>query len=412
MTKIPFSLYPHQEKALKRIKNGSILWGGVGSGKSITALAYYHTVIGGGSLTPFRSIQNKKDIYIITTARKRDTLEWDKEAIRFLITSHTDDNPLGIKYTVDSWNNIKKYTHVKDAFFIFDEQRVVGYGAWTKSFLQITKKNKWILLSATPGDTWSDYMPVFIAKGYYKHKTDFTRQHVIYNSFVNFPLIDRYVNTDLLEKRRREVLVHMPYRKHTTPRHKRIFTEYDKEQHDIVLKDRWNIYTDEPIQNVSELGYTVRKVVNSDPSRIEAVKNLMKHHDRIIIFYNFDYELGILRTLKENTTVAEWNGHKHEPIPNTDSWIYLVQYTAGSEGWNCVETDTMIFYSQNYSYRIMHQASGRIDRLNTPYKILNYYHILSKAPIDGAILGTLGKKKTFNEKKYFENTPSQKKQRL
>lgn len=404
------TLYPHQQNALDKIKNGSILWGGVGSGKSITSLAYFFTKICEGSLDPLGYLKKPTDLYIITTARKRDTLEWDKECARFMISK--EESISNIKLSIDSWNNIKKYADVRNAFFIFDEQRVVGYGAWSKTFIKIAKHNKWILLSATPGDTWSDYIPVFIANGFYKNKTEFTSNHIIYNRFTKFPQIDKYVNTSRLNKYRSEVLVHMPYKKHTEQIHKTIRVKYDKDIFDQVHINRWNVYEDEPIENPSQWIYTIRKVVNSDPSRIEAVKELLKVHDRIILFYNFDYELEALRTLKDIIEVAEWNGHKHEPIPNTKKWLYLVQYTAGAEGWNCTTTNAMIFFSQNYSYKTVHQSAGRIDRLNTPYIELYYYHLISDSIVDKMIRGAVSRKKTFNESSLRKTYDSQDKQRI
>ena len=169
------NLYPHQQDALSRMKNGCILNGGVGSGKSITGLAYYFTQEG-GSIEPYSPMSNPKDLYIITTAQKRNTMEWEKELSHFLLTTNPEVAYYKNKVIVDSWNNIGKYSNVTDGWFVFDEQRVCGYGAWTKSFLKIAKSNRWILLSATPGDCWLDYVPVFIANGFYKNKTEFTRE--------------------------------------------------------------------------------------------------------------------------------------------------------------------------------------------------------------------------------------------
>ena len=389
------SLFDHQEEALKKLHTGSILCGGVGSGKSITALTYFVENICGGKINKqYFPVKKKVKLYIITTARKRDTLEWEEEALPFLI-SKTEDSQ--VELVIDSWNNIKKYVEVTDSFFIFDEQRVVGKGAWAKSFIKIAKNNDWILLTATPGDTWMDYIPVFIANDFYRNRTQFIRQHVVYNRFTKYPKVDHFVNTAPLDYYRNKILVNMDYQKNTVQHKLFEDVDYNKQLWDVVHDHRWDPYDQCPIENASEMTYLLRKVVNSDPSRFETIQNLWKDHSKMIIFYNFDYELDILRKLHFDGTVAEWNGHKHEKIPNTDKWAYLVQYTAGCEGWNCVETDTIVFYSQNYSYKVMHQAAGRIDRLNTPFTDLYYYTLISKAPIDSGIRHALRRKKKFNE---------------
>lgn len=576
-------LRSHQRKALERMSNGKILYGGVGSGKTPIAATYY-------ALN-----EAPRDVIVITTAKKRDSFDWQEEFYRVgigpksgpsnshhhvrrttkiaeseqdlslgdglhsssTLGSERHDNGVdGRSYlsgqkkvrsergrdpnlverfdtnsegsrergfgdsgtypwvlTVDSWNNIAKYADVAGAFFIFDEQRLVGSGDWTRKFLRIAKRNHWILLSGTPGDTWMDYIPVFVANNFYKNRTDFKRQHVVYNTFTKFPKVDRYIGVGKLMKHRAELLVDMPYERHTTRHVVEVPLEFDKAKLDRVLKDRWHIYENRPLRDVAEMFSVGRKLVNSDPSRLEMVKELWKKHPKLIIFYNFNYELEILRTLaisndtlkississsktsSKNTLlygpgmigsktyllpevamqsasvgwqreskkrsslmgfdgslnspdslppwstetsygqqsessmrsrnarvalstmepvsgnssilsdgmlpiIAEWNGHKHEPIPIGDRWLYLVQYTAGAEGWNCIETDAMLMYSRNYSWKILEQSFGRIDRLNTPFKDLWYYDFMSDSFIDRAIGRSLKAKETFNESKY------------
>lgn len=381
----------YQIDALQRLKTGSILCGGVGSGKSRTALAYFLVKECNGSLD-HPSIEKPKPLYIITTARKRDDKEWEDEFPPFPFED--------IQIHIDSWNNIGKYSDVTDAFFIFDEQRVVGYGAWVKAFLKITRSNNWILLSATPGDTWSDYIPVFIANGFYKNKTEFITRHVVYSRFAKYPKVDHYIETGRLLRLRRYILVDMDYEKPTVQHHQTITSEYDRVLYKETIKTRWNPYLNEPIRDMAGLCYILRKIVNSDRSRLDILEKLVKEHHRVIIFYNFDYELEILRQFGADLDIetAEWNGHRHMPLPESDEWIYLVQYTAGAEGWNCTSTNVIIFYSQNYSYKVMVQAAGRIDRRNTPYSDLYYYHLKSQASIDIAIRSALSKKKNFNER--------------
>ena len=381
----------YQIDAVKRMKNGCILCGGVGSGKSRTALAYY--------VKDCRDRKKDIPLVIITTAKKRDSGEWPEECVAFGI-------PFAGALVVDSWNNVSKYSAVSGCFFIFDEQRVVGSGQWVKSFLKIVKKNRWILLSATPGDTWKDYIPVFIANGFYQNRTEFAREHIVYSQFTTFPKIDRYVQTKRLERQRDAILVNMDYERKTEHRNEDVYTDYDISAYRTLMKTQWNPWTDEPINTAGELCYALRKLCNTHTSRLGALRWILAEHPKSIIFYNFDYELELLRDFcaSEGLEYAEWNGHKHEKIPEGENWAYLVQYTAGAEGWNCTTTDTVIFYSQNYSYKVVVQASGRIDRRNTPYHILYYYHIKSHAPIDIAIARALNGKKQFNEQRFVSGT--------
>ena len=413
-------LFEHQVKAVKQMQNGYILNGGVGTGKSRVSIAYYFKEQGSDFLDhvektewndffncmsyrfSYRPMKKPKDLYIITTAQKRDKLEWEEELTHFLMSTDPEVNYYKNKIVVDSWNNIGKYSGVSGAFFIFDEQRLVGSGAWVKAFYKIAKVNNWILLSATPGDTWSDYIPVFVANGFYRNKTEFTREHVIYSRYTKYPKIDRYLNTGRLIRLRNRILVDMEYERKTVAHHEDVYVNYDIPTYKDLMRNRWNIWTEEPFKSANELCYGLRKVVNSADSRQIAVMEIFEKHPRIIVFYNFDYELDILKHIYygENVEIAEWNGHAHQPVPTGEKWVYLVQYTAGCEGWNCITTDTIIFYSKNYSYKVMAQASGRIDRLNTPYTDLYYYHLKSRSGIDLAISRALTEKKKFNERKF------------
>ena len=400
--KKPF-LFDHQKAAVDKMFNGCILNGGVGSGKSRTGLYYYFTKQGGTVQPKYSPMKNPKDLYIITTAMKRDKLEWEGELSNFLMSTDLKKNAIhGNKIVIDSWNNIKKYADVKGSFFIFDEDRVTGNGVWVKTFLKIAKSNEWIILSATPGDTWSDYIPVFIANGFYKNKTEFIREHVIYSRFSKYPKIDRYVGIGRLMRLRDKILINMDFTRHTVPHHEDIYCEYDIPMYREAMRTRWDPFKNEPMQQASSLCYVLRRIVNSDISRQTRLIEIFENHPKMIVFYNFDYELDILKGLYygDGVEIAEWNGHKHQEIPKGDSWVYLVQYTAGAEGWNSIRTDTIVFYSQNYSYKVMQQASGRIDRLNTPYRDLYYYHFKSRSSIDLAISRALKEKKKFNETKW------------
>lgn len=382
-------LMEHQIEAVEQLKNGSVLYGIVGSGKTLTALAYY------------MKKETPKDIYVITTAKVRDSFTWEGAAASFGIGTERDFTLAGV-ITVDSWNNISKYVDVEDAMFFMDEQRLISSnGSWVKSFLKIAKKNNWIMLSATPGDNWLEYAPLFIANGFYKNVTQFKFEHVLYEPFTKFPKIRMYLNEAKLEVLRNDILVEMPYLTNTKRMMNWMDVGFDKEIFRRIYKDRWNVFEDRPVKDVAELFRLMRKVVNSDPSRLEMIRKLMMCHPRLVIFYSYNYELEILRTLRDEIEVAEWNGHRKDALPESDRWVYLVQYAAGAEGWNCTSTDAMILYSLSYSYKHFVQAQGRIDRLDTEYETLYYYILVSNSKIDLAIKDALNNKKAFNKRKFL-----------
>jgi len=399
-------LTDYQMDAVEKMHNGCILRGGTGSGKTLTSLVYTFEKILEGSSPLYYGHKYKRPsidipIYVITTPKKRDSCDWTQEASMV---------PISLEH-VDSWNNIKKYEHIKNAIFIFDESKVIGYGSWTKSFLKITKNNMWILLSATPADTWVEYMPVFIANGFYKNKAEFEREHIMWSRFAKYPKVERYLNVAKLIRHRNSILVDMPDKRATTQHHKNIICDFDRLNYDILSKKRWNIFENKPIRDISQLCFALRRVVNSDYTRLDALSAIYARHKKIIIFYNFNYELEILRNWCDikNIIYSEWNGFNHDDIPNTKFWVYLCQYTSAKEAWNCISTDCIVFYSQTYSYKALEQSAGRIDRMNTSFKHLYYYHLVSEASIELAIQKSLKQKKNFNEGKWIisEFDPSQ-----
>lgn len=391
-------LRQHQSEALQNLANGKVLCGSVGSGKSLTAVAYWYTTICGGGLTPLVPRRSHIPCYVVTTAKKRNDKEWDLEFARVGIDRSDENGDVHVL----AWNEIHKVADIQSAFFVFDEQRASGSGKWAKTFIRIARRNQWIMLSATPGDVWLDYIPLFIANGFYRNRTEFLRRHVVFNNFAKFPQVQRYLETGVLERYRRQILVDMPVERHTKRLKRDICVKHDAELYAKIAKTRFDPWKDEPVLNAGALCYLFRRVVNDDSRRYAAVLDVLKRHPRVVIFYNFDYELERLRSLeKDGIFVSEYNGHRHDPVPEGESWAYLVQYTSGAEGWNCVSSDAMIFFSLNYSYRVMEQAEGRIDRLNTPYSKLFYYRLVSDSPIDRAIRDAISRKKVFNERAFI-----------
>lgn len=399
---------PEQIQAVRQLQNGSILAGGVGSGKTLTSLAWYLTSVcnvasfkEGGSLIK-KKVNGSPTLYVITTAKKRDSLEWEEEAARLGLSTDPACSFTGSSIVVDSWNNIGKYSDREHAVFFFDEQRASGSGRWVKEFLKITKKNTWLLLSATPGDVWMDYLPVFMAHGFFRTRTEFMEDHVIFDRFAKYPKVKRYIGEAKLQRLRRSILVEMPVARHTTRDRKTVYCGYDKDLYKWVVNNRMDPWTEEPLRDAGGVCRILRKVVSDNDWRSAEAKRILSSHERVIVFYNYNYELDRILAVAESLGVptAQWNGHRHDAIPRGDRWIYICQYTSAAEGWNCTSTDTVLFWSLNYSWRVTEQCEGRIDRINTPYSRLRYYFLESKSSIDEAVRRSLNSKKVFNERAF------------
>lgn len=400
-------LYSHQAQALDRMFSGCILNGGTGSGKSRTALYWYFSKRGGyiGN-KEYRPMMSKPpDLYIITTAKKKNDMEWEGELIPFRLYPDKETHLTeyyGNKVVIDSWQCIKKYSDVRNSVFIFDEDKLTGKGAWCKAFLKIAKYNEWVILSASPGDNWQDYETVFVANGFFRNRMEFRNEHLIYSQWTKWPDVTGYRNEGRLIRLRDRILIDMEFSRHTTQHHEVVYVNYNISKYKQAIKTRFDPYKCEPIQQAAGLCYVLRRIVNSDESRQIKLLELFEDNPKMIVFYSFDYELDILKNLLygDDVIVAEYNGHIHEAVPDSDRWVYLVQYTAGCEGWNAITTNCVVFYSQTYSYKTLLQATGRIDRLNTPYTDLYYYHLKSRSGIDLAISKALSQKKKFNERKF------------
>lgn len=399
---------PEQIQAVRQLQNGSILAGGVGSGKTLTSLAWYLTSVcnaalfkKGGSLAK-KKVKGSPTLYVITTAKKRDSLEWEEEAARLGLSTDSDCSFTGSAIVVDSWNNIGKYSDREHAVFFFDEQRASGSGRWVKEFLKITRKNTWLLLSATPGDVWMDYLPVFMAHGFFRTRTEFMEDHVIFDRFAKYPKVKRYIGEAKLQRLRRSILVEMPVERHTTRERETVYCDYDRDLYKWVVKNRMDPWTEEPLRDAGGVCRILRKVVSDNDWRSEQAKRILSSNERVIVFYNYNYELDRILAVSESLGLptAQWNGHRHDAIPAEPRWVYICQYTSAAEGWNCTSTDTVLFWSLNYSWRVTEQCEGRIDRLNTPYSRLKYYFLESHSSIDEAVRRSLSSKKVFNERAF------------
>ena len=229
-------------------------------------------------------------------------------------------------------------------------------------------------------------------------------EHIVYDRYAKFPKVSKYLNERKLNRLRDTILIDMKFDRHTVQHHHDITTEFDRKKYKEVMKNRWDPYKEQPIEQASGLCYVLRHIVNEDKTRAEAILDIYKKHPRLIIFYNFTYERDILIDLDygEGVEVAEYNGLTHQPIPTGDKWVYIVNYMAGAEGWNSIQTNAIAFYSQTYSYKILQQSIGRIDRLNTPYTDLHYYHLKSKSAIDISINRALKQKKIFNARSFID----------
>lgn len=375
-------LRPAQRDAVDRMHDGCVLLGRTGSGKTMTALGYW------------LKVHAQQDLYVVTTPAKRDAMEWEGDSAK-----------LG-QYLpperVVSWNKIKDFEYLESAFVVFDEQRVSGSGKWVKSFLKIAKSNDWILLSATPGDVWIDWLPLFIANGFYRTRTQFTDRHVIWDPHTRYPRIKRYIEEDRLERCQEAICVYLAS---PNPISRMVHDElvsYDSRKYAEVTRKRWNPFEVRPMMDAGELCRVQRRIVLENVCREEALERLLKGHPRALVFYSYNYELEAIKAVCERLgrSYGQRNGHRHDPVPvSKEPWVYIVQYQS-ADAWNCISTNIAILYSLPYSWRQQEQAMGRIDRMNTPFDELHYYRLMTDSTIDNAILACLDRKETFNERVY------------
>ena len=374
-------LLKYQEEAIQKLHSGSVLYGATGSGKSLTGLAYY------------MRCWSHLDLYIITTSKKRNAGEWEEEIAK-----------LGCPppKAIDSWNRLKNYRMVSDAFFLFDEHKVGGHGKWAQSMITIAKKNKWILLTATPGDVWDDYASIFIANEFVKNKTTWNEDFCIFDRISKYPKIIGYQREDVLKNMRDAVLVPMEYQSEKVPIPYVIPYKVDHEEEAYVLARRKSLRHPEmrAFRNTSAMFAYMRMNLPDKESKIQALADVLKKEPKAIIFYNFTPEKYEIENAARQVNIPffQYNGQIKDNVPDGDTWVYAVQYTAGAEAWNCITCRTVIFYSMNYSYKVMTQAKGRIDRCNSPFDELHYYYFISPDfEIDQEILNALTRKEKFNE---------------
>lgn len=410
------NLRQFQHECVQALRSGKVLAAGVGAGKSIMALYWYVTKCctvrtshnANGEL--FQIMPGSPDLVIITTAKKRDNHEWDDELYRYALHQGENSKKMGrVHVTIDSWNNITKYVDTS-AVFIFDEQRAIGSGAWSKAFVRIARRNPWVMLSATPADTWSDWCPIFVADGFYRNRTEFFRRHAVYSRYTKYPRIDRWIDEDYLNRCRDRVLVTCEVPRETERVVHQLTCAYDKETVRKAMKTRWNPETEEPFLNATELCFYLRRVIDTDPTRLSYAAHVVRDHRKVIIFYTLRAELEQILKLEEVTGVPvyQYNGGRHDDLPQGNSWVYAVQFQAGSEGWNCTSCNTVLYWSLPYSYKQAEQAAGRIDRLDTSYKTLNYYIMRSFAPLDLGIIRALRNKENFNASGFLRSSARQK----
>ena len=108
------------------------------------------------------------------------------------------------------------------------------------------------------------------------------RSHVIFNRFVKYPKVEAYIDTWKLTENRQKILVHMHYEKKTKHVIKLMYASYDESLYKFVSEKRWNVYTDKPIKNISELCYVWRKIVNDDKSREDIIGRIIEEKRKVI----------------------------------------------------------------------------------------------------------------------------------
>lgn len=143
---------------------------------------------------------------------------------------------------------------------------------------------------------------------------------------------------------------------------------------------------------------------NSD--KIAALKDLIEStEDRLIIFYNFNGELEVLRDLcasvERPVSIICGNIKDLSSYEKSKDSVTLVQYQAGAMGLNLQKSNKIVYFTPPLSSEFFEQSKKRIHRIGQD-RTCFYYYLICSGSIEEKIYRTLAMRKDYTER-LFEN---------
>lgn len=395
------TLRSYQQDAVEALLNGKhIVVASCGVGKGFISLEWARGT-------------KKSNVLVITQASKVKSNDFVEEA-KLLDEKWYNSQS---SFTVVSWNSLAKWLkeHQSENFadyaIIADEiQRIKNYSTGMgKSFLKIASHTKcWAGFTATPGESWIQMMPYFVACGFVKHKTDFTNKFCVTQSFKGYIEIIGYNHEEVLNKwwsgityfpDTKEMEKQLPSETHKVV-HFKAPTGYAK-----VLKTKTRLDTDEFIDTSMAMCHYLRQLCCSK-EKVEWLKEFVESLDTsCVVFYTYIEEGEKIKEALKGVKIWEINGKKHD-IPTADTIgkhdVVLAQWESGSASLNLQFMNYWVSFSPCYSLTTSCQSRGRIKRIGQT-KPMFYYYLKTDHTIENDIYKALKEKRDFSETVWYEN---------
>lgn len=383
------NLYSYQEEYFKHVKPNYIYDMDTGTGKTIMGLHHHQTYF------------KDKPLLIVAPASKINEGGWQRTI---------DEHYPNIEYDTCTYNMLgKKWSQYKDWFVIFDECHRLknSCGVWGKAGYNLTKISAgFILLSATAiPNGWEDSINYFKMFGLAKNKTQFIRNEAITTMDYGYMEILGWKNENKLKNMWKSISRHLS-KDEATDLPPLVFENvYFKASatYKTIKKDR--IYNDVLYDNQMKLRHGLRLNTNLK-NKIEYIKDFVDStNDNIIIFYNYDEELKLLKenidkktylcngSIKDYPKKSEWDS-----IKNT---VTLANYKSGSEAVEFTYANIIVYFSPTESYTEYYQSYGRCYR-NGQTKKVTAYKFITDNTIEADIYKALDSKQDFNINLWLE----------
>lgn len=388
-------LYNFQRQLLNSIEENYIIAADTGTGKTMMAIHHY------------LKHNTGEPLLILAPPQKIKEGGWQRELD--FVASHYN---IEIPYDIISYGVLsKRWKEYKDWFLVMDECHYVKNPTSQrgKAAINLTKQStNFLLLSATPSSNgWGDTIAYMIMFGYYKNKTQFLKEHAVYNriDYGNGPVnvVSDYRDQEKLQKLYQSFSIKLA-KEDCLDLPPLVFEKVHfkpSKEYNIIKKDR--VLGEELFDNISKLQHGLRFYANQ-ADKLKYTEMLLEGtEENVIIFYNYKQENEELKKIakKLKKKVFEVSGSKTN-LPDKEKWtslknsVTIVQYQAGAAGIELQYANIVIFHTPTYSYQDYEQALGRAYR-NGQTKKVTVYQYITKNTIETSIYQALAAKKDFTE---------------